>query len=101
MAGNITKEGMLHGSTFNAGYNFDYTMQLQIHMDSLRRERIEKLQALDIEWMKAFAQGKTKDAESVEAKRQKLRDMPKIVRSAMDAVTTTDELKAISLDTGG
>jgi hypothetical protein len=67
------------------------------HLERLRAERNDKLDALDREWMKATGQGKKADAEAIEAKRQALRDMPVTIASALEAAQTVEDVKAVKL----
>lgn len=47
-----------------------------IHMDRIREIRNARLDALDKDWSRAKGQKKEAEADAVEAKRQKLRDIP-------------------------
>ena len=64
-----------------------------IHLAHLRQARVDKLGALDAEWMKATGQNKKQDADAIEAQRQALRDLPTTL--ALDAATTVEALKAL------
>jgi hypothetical protein len=66
-----------------------------IHLDRLREKRKGILAKLDVEWGRAMAKNNKTLADTIEAKRQKLRDMPQAVESDLDAANTPDELKLI------
>jgi hypothetical protein len=67
----------------------DLAKAKEVHKEYIRRERIEKLAALDIEFQQALETG---DTSAVVAKKQALRDAT--ADSAIDAATSTDQLKA-------
>ena len=67
----------------------DLAKAKEVHREYIRRERIEKLAALDIEFQRALETG---DTSAVVAKKQALRDAT--ADSAIDAATSTDQLKA-------
>ena len=67
----------------------DLAKAKEVHKEYIRRERQEKLAALDIEFQQALETG---DTSAVVAKKQALRDAP--ADSAIDAATSTDQLKA-------
>lgn len=69
----------------------------RIHLERLRAKRSRELENLDGLWMRAVGQKKEKEAKEVEARRQRLRDMPELVREALEAASSVDEVKAISL----
>ena len=72
----------------------DMAVARQIKLDTeIRPERNRRLQALDVEWSRATAQGNTTLAGRVETKRQQLRDIPQDVRPALDAIADATELK--------
>jgi len=64
-----------------------------IHLERVRAARTGKLNALDREWMRATGQGKKAEADAVEAKRQRLRDLPSTL--LMDTAETPDDLKTL------
>ncbi len=76
-----------------------------IHMQRIRAERNGRFKALDAEFAKQDALARygndtnaaTKAAEA-EAKRQALRDIPQRVQPGVDAATTPEELKAVTID---
>ena len=63
-----------------------------ITKDRLRAERAPLLQALDVQFQRALETGA--DTAEIVAEKQRLRD----ITTLADAATTTDELKAISVD---
>ncbi len=65
----------------------------QVHLDRIRVARAPILDQLDRDWMKATGQGKKADADAVETKRQKLRDLTTAVD--VEAAQTPEGLKAI------
>ena len=67
----------------------DLAKAKEVHKEYIRRERKEKLAALDIEFQRALETG---DTSAVVAKKQALRDAT--ADSAIDAATSTDQLKA-------
>lgn len=69
-----------------------------IHLDVLRLRRAEKLQQLDIEWMKLTGQKKVTEADAVEATRQALRDMPDTISSQLQKAKTPEDIKALIPD---
>ena len=69
-----------------------------IHIEQLRQRRAPKLAQLDIDWTRAFAKGDTKTAQVIEDKRQKLRDMPSLVREKVDACNNIEALKLVDFD---
>ena len=66
--------------------------QIKLNFE-IRPERNKRLQALDVEWSRATAQGNTVLAGQVETKRQTLRDMPATVASDLNACATPLALK--------
>jgi hypothetical protein len=66
-----------------------------LHKELLRHQGIEQLLILDGKWTGATAQGKTADAEAIEAERQTIRDTMNDPR--IDAAATLDDLKQIAL----
>lgn len=63
-----------------------------ITKDRLRAERAPLLQALDVQFQRALETGA--DTAEIVAEKQRLRD----ITALANAATTTDELKAISVD---
>ena len=88
--------------TFRGAWQFngdavdvDMTAALAIHKENLRAERKPRLDALDVEYMKALEAGTGADA--IAAQKATLRDITDDARLA--AATTPDELKALDLAT--
>lgn len=88
--------------TFRGAWQFngdavdvDMTAALAIHKGNLRAERKPRLDALDVEYMKALEAGTGADA--IAAQKATLRDITDDARLA--AATTPDELKALDLAT--
>ena len=77
-----------------AAVDIDMAAARDIHRDNLRREREPKLAALDVDYMKALEQGG--DTAAIAAQKQALRDVTADAR--IEAATTPDELKALTLD---
>lgn len=73
------------------GITVNITKAKDITKDRLRAEREPKLQALDIEFIKAQESGS--DTSAIVAKKQQLRDAP----AQVDNMTTVEELKAATL----
>lgn len=65
----------------------------ELHREMIRHARARKFIELDGEWMRAQGQGQVIEAATIEGTRQALRDAPE--DSAIEAVQTTDELKAL------
>ena len=72
------------------GFGIDMAKAKEIHKTNIRIARAPKLQELDIEFQKA--QETSASTTAIVAKKVALRDAP--AASAIDAATTTDELKA-------
>ena len=72
------------------GFGIDMAKAKEIHKTNIRKARTSKLAELDIEFQKAQETGA--DTTAIVAKKVALRDAP--ADSAIDAATTTDELKA-------
>lgn len=70
----------------------------EIHLGKLRRQRVDVLAELDKRWMAAMGAGDDHAVKAIEAKRQRLRDMPTEKAPALEAAQTTDDLKAIALE---
>ena len=88
--------------TFRGAWQFngdaveiDMTNALAIHKDALRAERKPRLDALDVEYMKALEAGTGADA--IATQKATLRNITDDARLA--AATTPDELKALDLAT--
>jgi hypothetical protein len=88
--------------TFRGAWQFngdavevDMTNALAIHKDALRAERKPRLDALDVDYMKALESGT--GAPAIAAEKATLRDITSDARLA--AATTPDELKALDLAT--
>ena len=88
--------------TFRGAWQFngdaveiDMTNALAIHTDALRAERKPRLDALDVEYMKALEAGTGADA--IATQKATLRNITDDARLA--AATTPDELKALDLAT--
>ena len=88
--------------TFRGAWQFngdaveiDMTNALAIHKDALRAERAPRLDALDVEYMKALEAGTGADA--IATQKATLRNITDDARLA--AATTPDELKALDLAT--
>lgn len=75
----------------NMGISIDIAKAREIHKQELRIERKEKLEALDILFMKAQEAGD--DTSDIVAKKQLLRDATK----AVDNKSTTDTIRAVKL----
>ena len=72
------------------GFGIDMAKAREIHKTNIRTARAPKLAELDVEFQKALETGAS--TTDIVAKKQALRDAP--ADSAIDAATTTDELKA-------
>ncbi len=72
------------------GFGIDMAKAKELHKDNIRNARSLKFPDLDIEFQKALETGA--DTTAIVAKKQALRDAP--ADSAIDAATTTDQLKA-------
>jgi|TARA_R100001509_G_scaffold144954_1_gene101418 hypothetical protein len=88
--------------TFRGAWKFngdvvevDMTKAVEIHKDNLRAERAPRLEALDVDYMKALEAGSGADA--IAAKKKTLRDVT--ADSKIAAAKTPDELKALDLAT--
>jgi len=87
--------------TFRSAWQFngaavevDMTAAKAIHKDNLRIERAPRLADLDVSYMKALESGS--GAAEIAAEKQILRDITSDAR--IDAATTPEELKALTLD---
>ena len=79
-----------------AAVEIDMTAARDIHRDNLRAERGPKLDALDVDYMKALEDSDTAAQQAIVGVKQVLRDVTADAR--IDAATTPDELKALTLD---
>ena len=77
-----------------AAVEIDMAAAKEIHRDNLRAARKPLLDALDVDYMKALETGG--DASAIAAQKQKLRDVTADAR--IEAATTPDELKALTLE---
>lgn len=82
---------------FGDGVRIDLAKARGERLDVLRKERVQALELLDREWMRATGQEKQAEARAIELTRQKLRDMPQLVSAALEAAQTADELDAVGL----
>jgi hypothetical protein len=73
------------------GIKIDIAKAKDITKDKLRAERAPKLQALDIEFIKAQETGA--DTSAIVTKKQQLRD----ATNQVDSMTTVEELKSATL----
>ena len=88
--------------TFRGAWQFngdavevDMTKAREIHKDNLRAERAPRLEALDVDYMKALEAGSGADA--VAAEKKTLRDIT--ADSKIADASTPDALKALDLAT--
>ena len=88
--------------TFRGAWSFngdavevDMTAALEIHKDNLRAERKPRLEALDVDYMKALEVGT--GAAEIATQKETLRNITDDARLA--AATTPDALKALDLAT--
>ena len=72
------------------GFGIDMAKAKEIHKTNIREARTPLLTALDVDFQKALET--SADTSAIVAKKNALRDAP--ADSAIDAATTTDELKA-------
>ena len=72
------------------GFGIDMAKAKELHKNAIRSARNLKFPDLDVEFNKAQETGA--DTTAIVAKKQALRDAP--ADSAIEAATTTDELKA-------
>jgi len=78
-----------------AAVEIDMDAAKAIHKDNLRAERKPRLEALDVQYMKALEAGT--GAADIAAQKQTLRDITADAR--IDAAANPDELKALDLAT--
>lgn len=71
----------------------DMTRARGVHRNLLRKHRAPVLRELDARWMRATGQGKTAEADAIEAQRQAWRDAPAAPR--IEAAGSVEELKAL------
>lgn len=69
-----------------------------LHLEHLRRERAPLLEQKDKEWMRAVGRGKTEEANSIEAQRQALRDLPDTIARDLERAKTPEEVKGIGME---
>jgi hypothetical protein len=72
-------------------YNLDRAKELKRQF--IRVERFEKLQSLDIEFMKALEVNDTDKIADIAAKKTRLRDAP--ADSSIDSASSIEEVKAV------
>lgn len=89
--------------TFRGAWQFngdavetDMAKARDIHRDNLRAERGPKLDALDVDYMKALEDADTAAQQAIVSVKQVLRDVTADAR--IDGAATPDELKALTLD---
>jgi cation transport ATPase len=70
-----------------------------MHRDMLRNERVERMLLLDYEWMNATREKDQAAIDAIDAKKVALLDITDDPR--IDASTTVEELKAVTLPTRG
>jgi len=70
------------------------TKAVEIKKEMIRAERKDKLEALDVEFMRAMEAGDADKQAEIAAKKQALRDATS--DPAITAATTPDELKAVT-----
>jgi hypothetical protein len=66
-----------------------------LFMTRFRQERGLKLEQLDKDWMRWQGQRRSAEADSIEAQRQTLRDLPATVQPAVDQAQSIADLRAI------
>ena len=69
----------------------------EVRLRELRSARAERLEALDIEWVKALGAGRAAEAKTIEARRQALRDAPTTLAVALAAAGSVADLDALQL----
>jgi hypothetical protein len=75
-----------------SGVDHDMSKARAVHLNLVRHARAVKLEALDRDFARAFGQGNRQEADSIEAQRQTLRDLPQTLD--VDGAKTIEELKA-------
>lgn len=82
---------------FREAWNHDLGIDLpkarNVHLDRLRKERDEKLQASDAKILVAKEQGDVQKEDTLKVKRQALRDMPTVAAPALEALTDPAQIK--------
>lgn len=78
------------------GIGHDMEKAKDIHRDILRLARAKEFEGLDVQFMMALEQNDTATAQQVTSEKQVLRDITE--DSRIDAATTVEELKALTLD---
>lgn len=68
----------------------------RMHRDRLRLERKERLEALDVAFMRAVERGDTEEQRSIAIKKQQLRDIPN--HPAISAAASTADLRSLTVD---
>lgn len=91
------KEQHYRGARVDDGrkITYDAAKLRECHRNRLRQERVRLLHDLDGQWMRATGQGKKAEADAIEERRQKLRDVP--ADSRIETAVTLEQLKAITL----
>ena len=84
------RNALRHSET---GFAFDLNVAKTLHVTMIREARVDRLNVLDKEWMKATGQKDQVAVDAVEAQRQVLRDLPTTM--GLEKATTIDELKAL------
>jgi len=74
----------------------DMKLARDIHRDVLRAERNDKFDKLDADWFRAMEKSDESQQAAIAVSKQKLRDAPD--HPSIDAATTPEELKALTLD---
>ena len=74
----------------------DMAAARDIHRDNLRAERAPRLEALDVDYMKALEEGDAAAQQAIVSVKQALRDVTGDAR--IEAADTPDSLSALTLD---
>ena len=74
----------------------DMKLARDIHRDNLRADRAPRLDALDVDYMKALEDADTAAKQGIVSVKQSLRDVPD--HPSIDSAKTPEELKALTLD---
>ena len=74
----------------------DMPLAREQRIAEIRVERNTRLAELDGPWMRAMGQRLLAEADTIEAKRQQLRDMPTTIAPALAACLTADALEALT-----
>lgn len=89
--------------TFRGAWQFngdavevDMAAARDIHRDNLRAERAPRLEALDVDYMKALEDADTAAQQGIVTVKQSLRDVTEDAR--IEAASTPEELTALTLD---